>query len=903
MTSLTLTSCQLDDSDIWDKLDEYGESIRNHEQRISALEELCKQMNTNIEALQTLVNALEKRDCITNVSEVRSNGKVIGYTISFAYSDTITIYHDKDGNAPQIGVMKDSDGIYYWTIDGEWMLDARGGKIQAVGTDGITPQLKIENGYWHISYDNGTTWTQLAESANGAIIKVEELETEVIFTLADGSTITLPKGDKAEIDAENNKIYYTTTDGKKIFPYSTEPSVYGAMFISNTYKDGQGILTFDDTITSIGDWAFAMCNTLESITIPDSVTKIGFGAFDECPSLANITIPNNVTTIGNEAFYGCTSLTSVTIPDSVTKIESYAFYGCTSLTDITIGKGVTWIGSCALYECYLLRNIYCKPTIPPTIEDEMFFISTYNDSEYVIFVPKGSLDSYKAAWSDVQDYIIEEGSTIVENDKTEAAYITIDEDIFAVPLNGKEIEVKIKTNGKWQAHCSESDVTIIPNSGYLTDGVVKIIVPETTYERAFDIIFEVTKSTFDIDNTSSYQTYAQAGVTIIQNVVGVDMSNTLFSECCGSSVEKINSNWPYVSEFNGWDNAGNVTYTGKMASVRDSGSYYQADWDSAITFISGAPYVFINKKPLSADFVIENLAVTGGANYTFTYNVSCQEGYSNGPLFAPVDNSLVHLELGYDGKSWDRVGCTFVRNGNNGWYIASAQFKVAANATKLYARLSYEAPVENGGCRLDDFMLLEGGNGRELAPEASVITETSIADINTAGNYKVANAWAVAAHAHGCLLTDTSGAYILAYNPSENPAVGEVVNIEGTVSDYGGLLQFGAGATVTKTGTTKSVTHPAAEVLDGAKVDALVKAIEVKYVEYEGTLSINNGKYYNITIADTTNQGSIQYPTEDMKATLTTLDGKSVKVTGYTIGVSSGKYLNTIATSVEIAAQ
>lgn len=143
----------------------------------------------------------------------------------------------------------------------------------------------------------------------------------------------------------------------------------------------------------------------------------------------------------------------------------------------------------------------------------------------------------------------------------------------------------------------------------------------------------------------------------------------------------------------------------------------------------------------------------------------------------------------------------------------------------------------------------------------------------------------------------------MAYNPSENPAVGEVVNIEGTVSDYGGLLQFGTGATVTKTGTTKSVTHPAAEVLDGAKVDALVKAIEVKYVEYEGTLSINNGKYYNITIADTTNQGSIQYPTEDMKATLTTLDGKSVKVTGYTIGVSLGKYLNTIATSVEIAAQ
>ena len=66
-TSLAFTSCQFDDSDIWDTLNEYGESIRDHEQRISALEELCKQMNTNIEALQTIVSALEKRDYVYRI--------------------------------------------------------------------------------------------------------------------------------------------------------------------------------------------------------------------------------------------------------------------------------------------------------------------------------------------------------------------------------------------------------------------------------------------------------------------------------------------------------------------------------------------------------------------------------------------------------------------------------------------------------------------------------------------------------------------------------------------------------------------------------------------------------------------------------------------------------------------
>ena len=144
--AVAVSSCsKFDDSAIWDKLNEQEQTLNDHEKRIAALEELCKQMNTNINALQTLVEALEKRDYITNVSPVRKDGEVIGYTISFADSDTITIYHGengqdgadgKDGYTPQIGVMKDTDGIYYWTLDGEWLLDAKGNKIKAVGTDG-----------------------------------------------------------------------------------------------------------------------------------------------------------------------------------------------------------------------------------------------------------------------------------------------------------------------------------------------------------------------------------------------------------------------------------------------------------------------------------------------------------------------------------------------------------------------------------------------------------------------------------------------------------------------------------------------------------------------------------------------------------------------------------------------
>ena len=123
--------------------------------------------------------------------------------------------------------------------------------------------------------------------------------------------------------------------------------------------------------------------------------------------------------------------------------------------------------------------------------------------------------------------------------------------------------------------------------------------------------------------------------------------------------------------------------------------------------------MFLNKVPASAHFVIENIAVTGGSNYIFTYNAQCQNGYSGSPTFANVDGSLIHLELGYDGVNWDAVDCTYTPNGGNGWYAVKTEFKVKADATVLYARFTYEAPASNGGGRFDDFKLVEGGNGAE----------------------------------------------------------------------------------------------------------------------------------------------------------------------------------------------
>jgi hypothetical protein len=110
-------------------------------------------------------------------------------------------------------------------------------------------------------------------------------------------------------------------------------------------------------VTSIGDYAFILCNSLTTVTIPNSFTNIGNSAFYWCSSLASVTIGTNVTSVGNFAFYGCTSLTTVAIPNSVTNIGSYAFDGCSSLTTVTIGNSLNGIGSFAFISCSSLTTI------------------------------------------------------------------------------------------------------------------------------------------------------------------------------------------------------------------------------------------------------------------------------------------------------------------------------------------------------------------------------------------------------------------------------------------------------------------------------------------------------------------------------------------------------------------
>ena len=310
------------------------------------------------------------------------------------------------------------------------------------------------------------------------------------------------------------------------------------------------------------------------------------------------------------------------------------------------------------------------------------------------------------------------------------AEISINPASFATNLEGGEQVITVTSNSAWTVSCDQADVTVEPLVG-VGNGTVTVTVPAAS-AREFKVVFNASKLTLIPALGTSTTTTAKAELVISQNAGGVDQSNFLYYEKVGDDVEKVTTSsgstaWPYIDQFTGWtpegEAAAGVTYSGTSASVRDSGGNYDPTSDAV--GVSGAPYVFLNKVPASAYFVIENIAVTGGSNYIFTYNVSCQNAYNGGtPGFATVDGSLVHLELGYDGTNWDKVECTYAPNGGNGWYAVTAEFKVAADATKLYARFTYEAPASNGGGRFDDFKLVAGGNGAELEVSAPQQPET-----------------------------------------------------------------------------------------------------------------------------------------------------------------------------------
>lgn len=460
VTTMLAASCnKYDDSALTGRMD-------NLENRVERLETLCNQMNTNISSLQTLVNALQQNDYVTSVTPIVQNGVEVGYTISFAKSSPITIYHGKDGAkgdrgeqgiqgekgdtyVPFIGVKQDIDGIYYWTLDGDWLL-CDGKKVKATGqdgaqgekgdsglqgdkgdtgaqgpqgdkgdtgaigpqgpqgADGITPKLKIENGYWYVSYDNGATWEDeplgKATGDNGNdgsdanSIKITEDEYNVYFELPDGTVITISKSGAGCGNGQYNSadlIRFEDINVKKICVQNWDTNHDGELSyeeaaavtsIGTAFSQNKDIQLFNEfkyfvNVAELEEGAFRSCSNLWYITLPNSITKIGNYAFYACSAIIDIKLPKNLLMIGNSTFYATNPTGgTIIIPKSVQSIGENAFHDfkgskiefepqseltdlgvgaffAAEITDICIPKGVKVIQPKTFYLCRNLTKV------------------------------------------------------------------------------------------------------------------------------------------------------------------------------------------------------------------------------------------------------------------------------------------------------------------------------------------------------------------------------------------------------------------------------------------------------------------------------------------------------------------------------------------------------------------
>lgn len=144
------------------------------ETKVAALE---SKVNENVSSIAKLAEAAANA---VTIASVTPNEDKTSYTIKFSDGQTAVLTNGKDAEAPVVG-MKEFEGEFYWTVNGEFMTN-NGAKVPVSGK---TPQFKIQDGKWYVSYD-GKTWD--AVPVSGTVepkLEISETETEYVFTLGE----------------------------------------------------------------------------------------------------------------------------------------------------------------------------------------------------------------------------------------------------------------------------------------------------------------------------------------------------------------------------------------------------------------------------------------------------------------------------------------------------------------------------------------------------------------------------------------------------------------------------------------------------------------------------------------------------------------------------------------------
>ncbi|MCM1501167.1 MAG: PL29 family lyase N-terminal domain-containing protein [Bacteroidales bacterium] len=210
----TVAGCTYDDTAV-------NRRIADLDGRLSELERVVSDINTNIGAMRATVKALEENERIVDIHQLED-----GSGLSVTFSGSGTPYIIRNGTAPAISVEKFDDGNFYWTLDGEFLL-VDGEKVPATAKT-LVPQIKVEDNKFMLSFD-GRKWQEIGTAGGAGIFKnVIDGEDSVTFVLSDSSEIVIPKEQKFALHF--NELSIAVNPGTEIsVPYTVTAADEGTL--------------------------------------------------------------------------------------------------------------------------------------------------------------------------------------------------------------------------------------------------------------------------------------------------------------------------------------------------------------------------------------------------------------------------------------------------------------------------------------------------------------------------------------------------------------------------------------------------------------------------------------------------------------------------------------------------
>ena len=217
----------------------------------------------------------------------------------------------------------------------------------------------------------------------------------VLWDLKGDTLLISGRGDMANYEWQKDPLSAPWTAYSKQIKYVViRDSVTSVGNYAFQYCTSLNSVTFSSSLKTIGEGAFYECTSLESVVIPDSVS-IGGSAFFRCFSLRSVKLPEHLSALGRQAFSLCESLDSIRIPNTITSIDG-VFVGCTALRYVEIPNSVKALESYAFKDCSSLHSIHIPDGVK-TLGSDVFNGCTALDS---IVIPNSVTSMGNKAFQD-----------------------------------------------------------------------------------------------------------------------------------------------------------------------------------------------------------------------------------------------------------------------------------------------------------------------------------------------------------------------------------------------------------------------------------------------------------------------------------------------------------------------